>query len=137
MKRKSQGFTLVELMVIVAIIGTLAAIAIPNYRDYVTKTRRADAQAVLLQNAQIMERGYTVNNRYTCTSPPIVAAAPIDGSTKYYTIAVDDDGSCADDYFRLVATPTGSQVGDGALSLDSAGLRRWNKNGGGWQNSWK
>ena len=52
----AQGFTLIELMITVAVVGILAAIAYPSYNEHVRKTRRADARAVLLVSAQWMER---------------------------------------------------------------------------------
>ena len=58
------GFTLIELMVVVAIVAILAAIAYPSYRSQIEKTRRADAKAVLMQAAQYMERLYTENGCY-------------------------------------------------------------------------
>lgn len=61
---KSKGFTLIEVMIVVAIIGILAAIAYPSYQDYIMKNRRAMAQACLLEMAQHMERVYTTSLRY-------------------------------------------------------------------------
>ena len=61
---RSQGFTLIELLITVAIIGILAAIAIPMYSDYVTRSRRADGQASLMQVAQELERCYTQFSSY-------------------------------------------------------------------------
>jgi type IV pilus assembly protein PilE len=58
---RSKGFTLTEIMIVVAIIGIIAAIAYPSYQDSVRKSRRADARAVLLEAAQFMERRYTEN----------------------------------------------------------------------------
>ena len=87
--------TLMELMIVVAIIGILAGIAYPTYQDSVRKSRRADAEAVLLELAQWMERFYTENNRYDQTRAGVAVALPFAQSPKeggpaggYYTIAV-------------------------------------------------
>ncbi|QLG87330.1 prepilin-type N-terminal cleavage/methylation domain-containing protein [Chitinibacter bivalviorum] len=65
MQHKHQGFTLIELMVVVAIIGILAAIAIPSYQDYVRKSRRTDATTKLAQIQQQMEKFRANNTCYT------------------------------------------------------------------------
>ena len=60
----TKGFTLVELMIAVAIVGILASIAYPSYQDSVRKSRRADAKGALLGFANAMERHFTENNSY-------------------------------------------------------------------------
>ena len=63
LKKHSAGFTLIELMIVVAIIAIIAAVAFPSYQEHVRKTRRADAQTALLELSQFMERHYTANGR--------------------------------------------------------------------------
>lgn len=63
-QRHTGGFTLIEVMIVVAIVGILAAIALPNYQSYVAKSHRAAARAQLLQAAQYMQRFYAANDRY-------------------------------------------------------------------------
>ena len=64
-KRKVLGFTLIEVMIVVAIIGILSAVAFPSYREYIRRGDRASARAGLLEAQQFMERYYAVNSRYT------------------------------------------------------------------------
>ncbi|MBL8253966.1 MAG: type IV pilin protein [Candidatus Competibacter sp.] len=135
-----RGFTLVELMIVVAVIGILAAIAYPSYQDSVRKSRRADAKSVLLQAGQWMERYYTVNNRYdqdqagnlvTSTTAGVqslpnsgLAQSPIDGATKYYNITLAAVGQ---NNFTLNAAPIAGtdQANDGCktLTLTNTGAR--------------
>ena len=131
---KQRGFTLIELMIVVAVIAILAAVAWPSYQNQVRATNRADAQGALLGLAQAMERHFTQNGSYLGAAaggaddgaPGIFPSqSPLDGGNKTYnlTIDVNDDG----DVYTLSATPFGSQAVDGALQLSSSGEKAWDR----------
>lgn len=124
MNRISKGFTLIELMIVVAIIGILAAIALPAYQNYVLQARRADAQAVMMEVAQDAERYYTRNNNYTAFT---ISAAAVQKLNGFYTLQIDGipASSAHNQSFRLTATPQGRQATDACrtLTLDSNGAR--------------
>jgi len=98
--KRSSGFTLIELMIVVAIIGILAAIAVPAYSDYVLKGKRSDAKAALLQ-AQIAEEKYRASN----TTYGTLAQIGINTTSPkgYYTIAVV--GTPDATTYRITAAP--------------------------------
>jgi type IV pilus assembly protein PilE len=119
-----KGFTLIELMMVVAVIGILAAIAFPSYQDSLRKGRRADAKAALLDLAQFTERSYTQNNTYSGITLPYTQT-PTSGAAKYYNLAL---ASATASTFSLTATPIAGtpQASDpcGTLSIDATGAKQ-------------
>ena len=132
---KSAGFTLIELMITVAIVGIIAAVAAPSYQDYVRQTNRAAAKVALYENAQFMERFYSQNSQYdasvgmdaranTADDAPVTlpnTQSPKTG-TAQYNISLQAAGN---DTFVLQAVPTGTMAGDtcGTLTLSNTGLQ--------------
>lgn len=124
----ASGFTIIELMIAVAIVGIIAAIAVPSYQESVRKGRRGQAKADLVEAAQIAERFRTINRTYTglsagsASTDEIIAQSPKTG-TADYTIAVSNTGQ---DTFTVTATPTGRQVGDrcGVLRINQLGEKK-------------
>lgn len=123
MHHKQKGFTLIELMIVVAIVGILAAIAYPSYAEYIRRGHRAEARASLLQMAQWMERAATANGVYPTVgaNAAAIAAALNSAQKDRYTVTLASTVST----FTITATPKLAQAGDkcGNYTLDQAGTR--------------
>ncbi len=133
MKQKTLGFTLIELMISVAIVGILSAIAYPNYISYLERGRRTIAQGDLLAFSNAMEQYYVQNGSdYRLpdgTAPDVYSnTVTIDG-VAMYSLAVTSISASA---YTLRATPNNNtaQSGNGFVQIDSTGTRSWNAPGG-------
>jgi type IV pilus assembly protein PilE len=112
--RKQHGFTLVELMVTVAIIGVISAIAFPSYNSYMKKSRRADAKVGLSKVADKQERYYLQQNTYATSTALLGLANPVVSDEGYYNITVNAGAGTAG--FTLSAAAVGVQTGDTTTS---------------------
>lgn len=128
---KQSGFTLLELMIVVIIIAILTSIALPSYQNYLRRGYRADAKAVLMENAQFLERNLTTANRYHQDSAGTainnqlpIKTSPREGTSSKYTISVIANTTT----FTLTATPVNGSVmqGDpcGSFTLNNLGQKR-------------
>lgn len=133
------GFTLIEVMIVVALIAVISAVAYPSYQSYILRSHRTDAKAALSNAAQRMERFYT--EKLTFNGAALGAGTNDIATTtsldKYYTIGFDTSPtsgtacsatattSSVANAYRLCATPTGSQANDscGVFSLDNSGVK--------------
>ncbi len=117
--RKQAGFTLIELMITVVVIGILAAIALPSYNSYIRRSHCENAKATMLGAANLMERYRAQNNTYINASLGRYAQSPTDGS-KQFTLALTTSSPTR---YRIIAIPTAMLRGKGLLKLESTGER--------------
>ena len=128
-----KGFTLIELMIAVAIVAILAAIAYPSYAEQVARGRRGEGQSALLEAAQWVERQYTFSNAYNLqadgTAMNTAALPPPKGkSADYYTVSFGNTAAAtapAAGAYSLRAVPFGAMANDkcGTLALSSTGAK--------------
>ncbi|QJC56710.1 Type II secretion system protein G [Polaromonas vacuolata] len=134
-QHKMRGFSLLEVMIVLAIVAILASISYPSYRESVAKTKRAQAAGQLLEVAQFMQRFYSQNDRYDQTNtaqpaavviPAVLANAPKDSpaANANYNISFAAN-TLTSNSFTLQAVPANSMTGDrcGTLQLTSTGRR--------------
>jgi len=123
----SQGFTLIELMVTVAIVGILATIAVESYSYEVQKSRRTDARSALMDLAGREEKLYSVTNAYSQNAAdlgyPAFTQAVGNG---YYFVSIVADNTTTPPSYVITATPTGLQLNDSTcttLTVNQAGVQ--------------
>lgn len=133
---RNKGFTLIELMITVAVIGILAAIAYPSYQDQVRKSRRAEAQSVLMNIGTRQQQMLLDARSYATTAASLSITVPPQVTT-HYTISVSAPASTPPS-FTATATPQGDQTKDkcGTLGVDHTGTKTAVKNGSAQTGCW-
>ena len=123
--RKQQGFSLTELMVTVAIVGIIAAVAVPSYQNHMRENRRALAGACLVELSQFMERAYTSSMAYNLNNG-VATVLPASDCQQTLNTTYTFTLVAAASTYTLSAAPKGAQSSDsqcGTLSINQAGIR--------------
>ena len=140
MKKKCNGFSLIELMVVIAIIGIIAGIAYPSYNNSILKGRRAEAQVALMELLQQQERYMTQRNSYLCfpvkcdgATPPTVLPfklfSGVNADDSYYLLSSEECPTTSggtlpiNECVRVLATPIKADAEAGTLSVTSSGTK--------------
>ncbi len=124
MQKLSKGFTLIELMIVVVIIGILASIAYPSYTQYIIRSSRVAAQSAMMDIANRQQQFLMADRQYAdkATLEASGYVLPDEVSAKYdFDIEIDNEASPPN--FTITFSPTGSQAVDGDLALDSSGVK--------------
>ena len=120
MQKASRGFTLIEMMIVVVILGILASIAFPSYQEHVRRGYRAEGQAFLNDVAARQERYFSQNNLYVTAVDKVgMLGMTVDSPTKRYTLTL-----AATNGYTLTATPTFTDPKCGNLTLNASGERK-------------
>lgn len=122
--KRLRGFTLIELIIVIAVIAILVAVALPSYQNSIRKSARGQAKADLLEITQALERHYTISRSYDgYVVPDGFEQSPRTGTAKYLITGLDALGAST---YALTAEPQGGQVDDircGALGINSRGQK--------------
>lgn len=123
LRNRPCGFTLIEVMITVAIIGIIAMIGYPTYQEHIVKTHRAKAKACVMEHAQAMERHYTTHLTYVGGNPALACRNDGGLNTRYQIAIANVDART----YSVSAMPIGQQALTdtqcGTLSLDQAGMK--------------
>ena len=134
LRRGQSGFTLIELMIVVAVVAILAAIAYPSYREQIAKSRRADAQRAVSEAEQYLRRYFAAKDSYEDAELPnglTTSPRPGSGDAAYNIVLIEDNvevDAITEDYateFIVRAVRTGSMANDrcGDLEVTSTGKK--------------
>jgi len=131
---RNRGFSLIELLIVVAVLGVIFAVAYPSYYSYVLKTHRTDGKSALVNLANDMEKYYFTHNEYPATIATLRQNSTSDDG--HYELAVDAATARG---FELSAKPVGQQSKDkhcGTFTLDSDGIKGIRNGAGSAERCW-